>query len=249
MVGWIILGVIVFLIVVLMLIPVGADIGYEGGELRVSAKVDGMSMQLIPKKPVDETKPKKEKKPKKPKKEKPPEEQTDKPKKKLSLNFNRDELFGLVKAALKGFGKFGRKLKVDRFLLHYVAAGEDPYNTAMTYGYVNASLSALAPLCANRFTVRDCSVRTDVDFTAEKMSLDIGIAMTIKIGQIFGVVNTILFGALGILIKNKTRLLLEKLRAKSDKSEQTAQNDETVIDINEIKKENIQAEERMDSNG
>lgn len=246
MVGWIILGVFVLLIVVLMLIPVGADVGYEGGELHVSAKVDGVSLQLIPKKPVDETKPQKEKKPKeeKPKKEKPA-----KPKKELSLNFNRDELFGLVKAVLKGFGKFGRKLKVDRFLLHYVAAGEDPYNTAMTYGYVNASLSALAPLCANRFTVRDCSVRTDVDFTAEKMSLDIGIAMTIKIGQIFGVVNTILFGALGILIKNKTRLLLEKLRAKSDKSEQTAQNDETVIDINEIKKENIQAEERMDSNG
>ena len=64
MVGLIILGVIVAIIVIIMLVPVGADVGYEGGELRVSAKVSGILLQLIPKKPVDETKPKKEKKPK-----------------------------------------------------------------------------------------------------------------------------------------------------------------------------------------
>ena len=102
MVGLIILGVIVAIIVAIMLVPVGADVAYEGGELRLSAKVCGMLLQLIPKPPADETKPKKEKKPKKPKKKKKqPEEQAqtgeEKPKKKLDLDFSMDEILGLVK--------------------------------------------------------------------------------------------------------------------------------------------------------
>ena len=57
MVGLIILGVIIAIIVAIMLVPVGADVAYEGGELRLSAKVCGMLLQLIPKPPADETKP------------------------------------------------------------------------------------------------------------------------------------------------------------------------------------------------
>ena len=72
MIGWIILGVIVALITLIMLIPIGADVNYEGGKLTLSAKVCGVLLQLIPKKPVDESKPKKEKKPKKPEKPKKP---------------------------------------------------------------------------------------------------------------------------------------------------------------------------------
>ena len=63
LVGLIILGVIIAIIVAIMLVPVGADVAYEGGELRLSAKVCGVLLQLIPKPPADETKPKKEKKP------------------------------------------------------------------------------------------------------------------------------------------------------------------------------------------
>ena len=148
MVGLIILGVIVVLIVAIMLVPVGADVAYEGGELRLSAKVCGMLLQLIPKPPADETKPKKEKKPKKPKKKKKqPEEQAqtgeEKPKKKLDLDFSMDEILGLVKSVLRGLGRFGRKLSVDRFLLHYTAAGKDPYNTA-TVSYTHLTLPTKA---------------------------------------------------------------------------------------------------------
>ena len=42
MVGLIILGVIIAIIVAIMLVPVGADVAYEGGELRLSAKVCGV---------------------------------------------------------------------------------------------------------------------------------------------------------------------------------------------------------------
>ena len=249
MVGLIILGVIIAIIVALMLIPVGADVAYEGGELRLSAKVCGMLLQLIPKPPADETKPKKEKKPKKPKKKKKqPEEQPqsgeEKPKKKLELDFSMEEILGLVKSVLRGLGRFGRKLSVDRFLLHYTAAGKDPYNTAMTFGYVNGALTTLAPICRRTFDTKDVDVWTDVDFTTEKTKVDFGVALTIRIGQIFGVVFTILFGALGILIKHKFRKFKEK---RANKKAGLTENGEAAVNSQE--QNNIQEVERTDSNG
>ena len=251
MVGLIILGVIIAIIVAIMLVPVGADVAYEGGELRLSAKVCGMLLQLIPKPPADETKPKKEKKPKKPKKQKKkPEEQTqtgeEKPKKKLDLDFSMDEIMGLVKSVLRGLGRFGRKLSVDRFLLHYTAAGKDPYNTAMTFGYVNGALTTLAPICRRSFDAKDVDVWTDVDFTTEKTKVDFGVALTIRIGQIFGVVFTILFGALGIFIKHKFRKFKEK---RANKKAGIPDNEGTAAENKEEITKTIQAEERTDSNG
>ena len=208
MVGLIILGVLIGLIVLILLIPVGADLGYEDGKLHVSAKVMGVLLPLYPKPPADPNKPPREKKPKKEKKKKEPKE-GEQPKKKRKLNFTKEELLDLLKVVLRGFGKFGRKFKVERFVLRYTAAGYDPYDVAMTYGWVNAALSSLAPLCRERFTVKDCEVRTDVDFTADWMHLDLGLAMTIRIGQILGTVLGTGFGALKILLRRKSRLKRE----------------------------------------
>lgn len=242
MVGWIILGVIAALILLILLIPIGVDVGNEGGEFHLSAKVSALLIQILPKKPGEE-KPKKEKKPKKKKKKKPEEEtQEPKPRKKRELPFNRDEILELLRTVLKGIGKFGRAWRVDRFVLHYVAAGDDPYDTAVTYGKVNAALSSLAPLCRRRFQVKDCSVWTDVDFTADKTFLEAGLAMTITLWRLFGVVNTLLFGALKILIRSKRRRRKEAKALK--KAEKTA-----VPQIENTNTEIIQEEERMAANG
>lgn len=247
MVGWIILGVIVAILAVVLLAPIGADLAYEGGELRVSAKAAGVLIQLLPKKPVDETKPPKEKKEKKkkPKKEKPKKE-----KKKLSLSFNRDEIFALVKAVLRGLGRFG-KLTVDRFLLHYTAAGIDPYDTAMTYNYVNAALSSLAPICRRKFVVKDSDVWTDVDFTKDRMELDAALCITLRLGQVVRAAFAVAFGALGIIIKNKLRLASEKRRERKEAKQapDAAATAEGDPGIEEIKEQNIQSEERKDDNG
>ena len=205
MIGLIILGILVGLIVLILLTPVGADLGYEDGRLHVSLKIMGLLLQLFPKPPPDPNKPPKEKKPKKEKKKKEPAEEEEKPKKKRQLPFNRDELLDLLKIALRSLGRFGREFKVDRFVLRYTAAGFDPYNVAVTYGWVNAALSSLAPICRERFTVKDCEVWTDVDFTADWMHLDLGLAFSIRIGQILGTVFGLAFGALGILLRSKLR--------------------------------------------
>ena len=217
MTALIVLGIIALVIFLICMIPIGADIGYENGEFSLSAKVCGVLLQLLPK---DESKPKKEKKKKekkkKDKKEDTKEESEDKPKKKLKLDFTTDEIIALLKKVFKGLGKFTR-FKVDRFLLHYLAAGSDPYKTAVTFGRVNAIILALAPVCRERFQCPDTDVLTDIDFTAEKTLVDFGLGFSIRIGQILGAVNTILFGALGILIRNKFRILFEKTKLKFSK--------------------------------
>ena len=75
MIGWILLAILVGLITLIMLVPIGADLRYEDEVIRVSAKVAGIKIQLIPKKKKEpKTEQSEEEKPKpesKPKEEKP----------------------------------------------------------------------------------------------------------------------------------------------------------------------------------
>ena len=205
MVGWIILGVLVALIVGLCLIPVGFDAGFEHDALHVSAKVMGIQLQLFPRPKGEAKKPKEEK----PKEEKPPEEkkpeQPAQKKRGLPLGLNVQELLEIARAALRGMGRFGHKMKVDRFRLIFVASEPDPYYTAMTYGTVNEILSMLAPLCKKAFTCRNCEVRTGVDFLGNRMQLEFGLGMSIRIGQILGVVFGIAFAALKVVLRSRKR--------------------------------------------
>ena len=236
-VAWILVGLAVLILAVVLLTPVGADIGYIGGEFRLAARLDGFAIQLLPKKPEDPNKPKKEKKPQKEKKHKKPEKE--KPKKKLS--FTKEELLELAQKALKGLGKFG-KLTVRHFMLHYVAAGEDPYDTAMTYNYVNAALCMLAPLCAGCFRVRgDTDVRTDIDFTSDKMSIDFELSITLRLIQALHALLAVAVGALGVLIRSKRRQRREAKLARQSRPEE--ENEEITITI---EPDNDREEERND---
>lgn len=222
-VAWILVGLVVLILAVVLLVPIGADAGYVGGQFSLAARIDGFAYQLLPKKPADPNKPKKEKKSKKekpPKEEKPAEEEP-KPKKKRKLNFTKEEIFELVKKAINGLGKFG-KLTVRYFMLHYIAAGEDPYNTAMTFGYVNWALSTLGPICAQKFRITgDVDVWTDVDFTTDKMHIDAAVSVTLRLIQVVHMALAVAFGVLGVLIKNKLRLRKEaKLAKKAGTTEQ-----------------------------
>lgn len=236
-----VLGLVILLLLLVSLVRVGIDAEYIGGKLRASVSICGKLIEVYPNGSIMDKLKNRHKK-EKPKEAQPADnkqqEETKQKKRRLNFNFTRDEILALVKKVLHGVGHI-LTIRVDRFLLHFTAAGDDPYNTAMLYGYVNGVCSSLAPLCSKKFRVREADVRTDVDFTADSISLDAGIAVTMRIGQIFEGLFIIAFGALGILIKNKRRLRKEPRVSQSDSSCEEIKNIE----------ENIQAEERKDNNG
>lgn len=136
---WILLALLA-LIVFVLAVPFGAHVAYIGGELAVDARVMGINIGVIPQK--ERKKPKKEKKPreKKPKKEKKPaaEEPAEK-KKGLPMGLTKEQIPELLKLAFSTLDRFRRKFTVNYLMVHFVAACEDPYDTAMLYGYANAA--------------------------------------------------------------------------------------------------------------
>lgn len=241
MVFLIILGVLVLLIAALLLIPLGADIGYEQGKIHVSATVAGAELRLFPRKKKPDSgepkppKKKKKKKEKKPKEDKPRDE---KPKEKKKLDITLDEILDLLKAVLHGLGHFTRRIRVDRFVLHLIVAGNDPYNVAMAYGKINAWLSAMAPACT-KLNAKNSDVWTAVDFTDDWPHVDFAIAMSFRLCTVIGMLFVIGFGALKVLLRRKKRIKQEKQAAGSVPPDAENKDNEQTI----------QDEERMAANG
>ena len=139
---------------------------------------------------------------------------------------------------LDGLGHFGHKLRVDRFVLHLLVAGNDPYNVAMAYGKINAWLSGVAPMC-KKLNPRNSDVWTAVDFTRDWPDCEFAIAMSFRIGLIFAVVFRIGFGALKVLLRRKKRIKQQKKEAAQNPPSAEIENHEQTI----------QDEERMAANG
>jgi len=238
------IGLILLILLILLLIPIGADAEYIDGKAKLSAKVCGILIQLLPRKEKDDGKPPKEKKRKKKKEKKPEKEQPEgegKEKKKLKLDLSKEEIFELVQKVLGSLKKFGR-LTVDRFVLHYTAGGNDPYKTATTLAYVNAALCALEPVCSQQFNVREYDVRTDSDFVSGRMKLDVALCITLRLWQFVHVGLAAAFAVLGIIIRHKRRVRKEK-RLENKNGTDAGINNEEIND-------NIQGtEERNDENG
>lgn len=238
-VAYSILALLALLVLVLLLVPIGVELSYIDGIFSLAAKLSFYTHKLLPKKEAETTENKKEKAEGKKDKVSPAAE---KRKKKLNLNF--DEIIEIIKKALKGLSKFG-KLTVHKFMFHYIAGGNDPYSTAMTYNYVNAGLSSLAPCCAKAFRVRGAvDVWTDVDFTREKMLIDTEVSISLRLIQLLHVAAVAGFGVLCILIKNRLRISRER------KADKKLNKNSANMDVTENNKEiNIQTEERKESNG
>ena len=124
MAKWIILGILLF-IAAFLLIPHGAHIDYNDGEIKAYLCVFFLKIKLY-----DSTKPKKEKqKNKKPKSE----TQVQKPQKK-----KRKIPFEFIKNCTPAVKMFFKKLRVSKVYIAVAVGGEDAYKTGITYGTLSA---------------------------------------------------------------------------------------------------------------
>ena len=252
-VGLTLLGIIVLLIVLVLNVPVGADAAYIGGEFTLAARANGFSFQILPKSRGARTSRRRRRSRKKRKAKAQSESE---PKSRKKLNFTKEELFELAKRVLKGVGKFG---KGHREQVHAALCrrGDDPYDTVVTYNYVNAALSTLIPICEEKFIVKESDIRTDIDFTADKTKVDVELCATIKAcaGHAHALRNSVRRAR--VLIQNKRRLRREKkqgIASDGIEVDVALEKDTDEAETSQINKDNnteqnTQAEERTDSNG
>ena len=169
------LAIIVLVLVLILLTPVGADVSFISGELRVCAKIWCFRLTLIPARP---RRPKREKR-KKPEKQRPGTSEK-KPKPKLG----KEDILEIVRLGLETLGALRRRLSIDRFMLHLTVGSDDPFDAVKSYGTVNAAIGAALPLLHRAFNVRNEDIGTQIDFASEKMSADAQLIATFRIGQL-----------------------------------------------------------------
>ena len=109
-------------------------------------------------------------------------------KKRMPLGrFTRSEWISLAKTLLralhKALGRIRRKLRVDPLELSIVFAGDDPSDTAQTYGYACAALWTLMPAAEQIFCIPKPCIHLDVDFEAEQTRAEGRIGASMRIGQ------------------------------------------------------------------
>jgi len=191
--------IILAVLVLLGMIPVGADARYADGQLVLKLRAAFLKKLLIPR----EKSVKKAKKPKKKTKKKPAPEAEAPKKKKRKLDL--ETVLALAKIALRTLGRFRRRLSLDLLRLHYTAGGTDPYSVAMQYGYLSAGLAAALPHLDRALNIRERDLALDVDFQLEKPLIDAHVILTIQIWEAVYVVFAAGFAFLGFLIKQKRK--------------------------------------------
>jgi len=181
-----VLAIVLILLVIFLLIPVGMDIGYYEEELRVWIRAACFTFKIYPQSSKKEKKEPKQKK-------------KDRNKKRTFPNVTKDEILDLIGVAVKSVKKL--KFHLHKLKLHFISAFEDPYQTAMVYGYASAAVNAFALP-----QMKQSDIQLGVDFQREEIYVDGYLSVTIKIYYILKLVCCLVGGVIPILWHRHQRL-------------------------------------------
>jgi hypothetical protein len=171
----IVLCVILLILLLILMIPVGVDACWDSEQRYVRLRIGPIGKTILP---GGGKKPKKEK----PKPQAQPAPAGEEPRRKRKLTL--DELKEIAEIALNMLRRICYHLRVDRLMLHYTAASDDPYGAVLQYGRVNALLGSLAGPLHRVLRVVHEDVRTDLDFEAAHPRIAVRIVVTIQIWEI-----------------------------------------------------------------
>ena len=176
-----ILGILLALILLLLLLRVGVHVRF-GDALCVTAMAGPVRLQLVPK-------PEK-KKPEKPKKEKPVKEKpAEEKRKKLDLTPGdiRSALPALWASLKRGLRKTRKRLRIDPMRLSVCFGGDDPAQTAETYGWANAVMWTVMPELEKLSNMPDPRVHLETDFTAAETRISGEVGLSFRIGDLLAI--------------------------------------------------------------
>lgn len=157
-----------------LLVPVGADISYDGDGLKVYLRLWQKLIRLLPKKKQDNS-------------------LSGKNKKKQKLSFY--EWQDIIKPVLKVI----RNLKLSKFKLHYISANPDPYKTVRNYSAACTAVSAIYPF----IEAKDKDIVLRTDFEAEKSTVLLYISINVIMLKLLLVSVTAGKDVIRIFVKRK----------------------------------------------
>ena len=228
MTGWIILGVIVGVIILILCLRVSVQASF-GEVLRVTARIGPMKMQIIP--PP-------EKKPKKEKAEKKAPEAEQKPKeKKLDLHLTfadiRNALSAVWQSVQGTLRRAGRRIRIDPLDLSFVFGDENPVNTAQWYGWANTTVWTVMPWLEKTVHMPDPRIHMEMDFNAAKTKVSGTVGASYRIGDLlaigFAAAGPLLRFAIPFLKKQRAikKAAAKQAAAEKGKTEDTVQENGT----------------------
>lgn len=179
-----VLIIVLAVLILLLTVRIGGDIGYDARGLRVYARISRLTVCLYPSG--------KEKKPKQ-KKSKPKTKKRGKP------DITEEEVLDALSVAVRSVKKL--RFRLYKLKLHFVSAFDDPYQTAIVYGYAEALLNGLG-LAA----LKQSDIRLGMDFEKEDCDVDGYLSVTIRIYYIMKLLVCLLWGMLPILWRRRKRM-------------------------------------------
>ena len=193
--GLVTLGVLVLL----AMLPLGVDVRYDEGGLRVRAVVWKFSILLYPRPPKE-----KKQKPKEPKSADPAEAPPPKPPQPPEQPVTGKETKGgslldflpLVKLAVRFLGNLRRKLRVEVLEVQLTLAGDDPAVLADSYGRTWAAIGNLQPQLERWLVIKKRNILVRCDFTTNQSTLLAHTRITITLGRILALTAVYAFKAL-----------------------------------------------------
>lgn len=181
--GWMVLGLVVLVVVLLTWIPLGARGQYGQEGFRLDVVVGPVTIGVYPKAKKRKKKPKaKNEKPSKPQQAPAPQ----KPKLSLgSWHTFRRYLPLICEAA----GELRRKMVVRKLNIHLVWADKDPASAAIGYGMINGVIGGLWNLMDYSFRVKDHRFVVDLDYDKKEPQVQLQAVLTLTVGQLirFGI--------------------------------------------------------------
>ena len=179
-----ILGAILLLLLLLLLLRVGVHIRF-GDQLHITALAGPVRIQVMPKP--------ERKKPEKPKKEKPAKAKEEKPeggeKKSLGLTLAdiRSALPALWESLKRGLRKTRQRLRIDPMRLSICFGGDDPAQTAETYGWVNAAMWTVMPELEKLTNMPDPRIHLETDFSGQETRVSGEVGVSFRIGDLLAI--------------------------------------------------------------
>lgn len=215
MVGWIILGVIAALIVVILCLRVGTTVCF-GEKLQVTARIGPKTMQIIP---VPEKKPKKAKNARKPAAK---GNETPKEKKKLDFHLTFDDVRGALRAVWQSvqrtLRRVGRRIRIDPMDVSIVLGDENPANTAEWYGWVNTAVWTVMPRLEEWLHMPHPYVHMAMDFDAMETKVSGTVGVSFRLGDLLAIG----FAAAGPLLRFGIPFLKRQKAVKREEAKEQA---------------------------